>query len=159
MLWIKKTDRSSLPMLNGARHGLRIRSDRGVDADVKAAFHRLAIWLRSEYAFPVRVPVYLKKSERIRAMDGDMTVGLFFEPFDKEREPYIRIATGDYYDLLVTDGRDDATATLLAAMIHELSHYYQWLLGLELSDAAAERQARYYEKAILSRYAETREHP
>jgi hypothetical protein len=43
------------------RKGLRIRTEAGVHPEVKRACLEFAKWLRTEYNFPIRVVVYLKK--------------------------------------------------------------------------------------------------
>ncbi len=74
-------------------------------------------------------------------------------------EPYIRLAVGDYNELSLECGKDRALASYLHCMAHEITHYYQWVCDVSLSDMQAERQAKYYADTILARYAETREHP
>ena len=156
-LWKLDHWKKSLPA--GHRTGLRFRFDCEVDSEVKTACLRFAQWLRKEYVFPVRVPVYVKSAERIRTMDGDSVVGSFFEPDDTAQEPYIRLATGDYADLADLHGRDNALAAILSSLAHELTHYYQWINVLPLTDRGRERQASIYARRILDEYAETREHP
>ena len=46
---------------------------------------------------------------------------------------------------------------ILSSLVHELTHYYQWVLALEQSDAVSERQANYFRYRILDRYFESRE--
>ena len=86
-------------------------------------------------------------------------VGTFFEPYGYEKEPHIRIAAGDYPELLETRGRDDAMADMLASLIHELTHYFQWVNDLQLTDKGSERQADAYVTRILGEYATTCDHP
>lgn len=118
-----------------------------------------ANWLRSEYEFPQRVPVYVKGAKCLRTMDGEGAVGTFFEPFSDSEEPYIRIATGDYEELKAKSGKDNALATILASIAHELTHYHQWINHISLTPIGAERQATRYAQFILDEYAQTREHP
>ena len=117
--------------------------------------------MRKEYEFPIRVPIYFKNTLFLHTLSGEVASASFFAPYDKSVEPYIRIAVGDYYDLLAKWGKDDALAAILSSMIHELSHYFQWLkddynIG---NDQKLEKQAKYYVREILLDYAETREHP
>ena len=151
--WIK-----NLAPTQERRTGLRLRFDPGVDPEVRTAVKTICAWLRTEYYFPLRVPVYVKSTRRVRTMDGDLVCGSFFEPFDYRIEPYIRIAVGDFRELLESQGRDDALASILSTLAHELTHYFQWINGLDLTDTGRERQATRYAKYILSEYAETREH-
>ena len=53
-------------------------------------------WLQTQYAFPVRLPVYVRAAERLLCRDGDLACGTFLGPSDPEQEPYIRLAVGDY---------------------------------------------------------------
>lgn len=141
------------------RTGLRFRYDISVDSEVKKACMRFANWLRAEYFFPLRVPVYVKGEKLIRAMDGEYVVGTFFEPFSYSVEPYIRIATGDYVDLKNAIGRDNALATILMSIAHELTHYYQWINNIQLTPIGRERQAIRYSRLIVDEYSMTCDHP
>ncbi len=55
--------------------------------------------------------------------------------------------------------RDNALAAILNSIAHELSHYFQWIKDFDYSKKKEERQAKYYSKKILQKYAEIREHP
>lgn len=68
---------------NETRKGVYMRSDAGVDEDVRGACKRFLQWMRRNYEFPVRVVIYLKKYERIRASDGDLCTGIFYEPLEQ----------------------------------------------------------------------------
>ncbi len=137
------------------RTRLRLRFDKGVDEEVKRACKEFVNWLREYYEFPMRVPIYFKATKTIRTRSGEEASASFFRPYDKEQEPYIRIAVDDYYDMLERSGKDNALGGILGSIAHELSHYFQWIKDLEFS----ERQALYYRREILYDYAETREHP
>lgn len=141
------------------RTGLRFRYEPDVDPEVKDACKRFAKWLRSEYYFPLRVPVYVKGKEYIKARDGEHVVGIFFESFNYSDEPYIKIATGDYPKIKKSWGRDNALASILNSIAHELTHYYQWINNLQLTDIGRERQATRYAGYIIDEYATTCEHP
>ena len=145
--------------LHPGRKGIRVRYDKNVDSEVKRAIHDCIVWLRSEYKFPKRVNVYVKGKRRIRATNGDKVCGTFFRPADREKEPYIKLATGDYHELLDEFGKDNALAAILNTMIHELTHYFQWLNDLSLTLTGEERQATIYASRIIGEYAQTRDHP
>ena len=144
---------------NFKRSGIRFRYERSVDPEVKRACTEFADWLRSEYDFPQRVTVYVKGSETVRTRDGDRVVGSFFEPFSYQDEPYIRLAGGDYAALTAQRGKDNALASVLSCLAHELTHYYQWINTLSLTPVGRERQAARYARYILYEYSCTREHP
>ena len=141
------------------RTGARLKFDKDVDPEVKRACKEFLIWLRKEYFFPIRVPIYVKAAEQIKAKDGEMVSGTCFLPFDMHKEPYIRISAGDYYELKNKRGKDNALAAILGSIAHELTHYFQWVNGLEYTLIGEERQATQYVRYILYEYAETREHP
>lgn len=134
------------------RVGLRFRFDKMVDEDVKRSCKKFAKWLRRNYVFPMRVPLYIRETKFIRSVDGDMASASFFGPYDKTLEPYIRVAAGDYEDLLKKMEREDALASILVSISHELSHYFQWIKDIELSDDKMERQAKYYARKIVWDY-------
>lgn len=141
------------------RSGLRLRFDKDVNPEVKRACKEFARWLRTEYYFPIRVPVYIKSKEKIKAMDGELVSATFFQPVNRYDEPYIRISTGDYEELLFKRGKDNALAAILCSIAHELTHYYQWINDIQLSDIGYERQAKQYALFILDEYKEVTDHP
>ena len=135
------------------RTGLRIKGERG-HPEVRRAVICFARWLRSQYEFPIRVPVYLFPSEYIITMHGDKAAASFFAPWNRKVEPFIRIATGDYPDLKKERGRDNALAAFLHSFAHELVHYQQWTATGEISERGVIRRARRivweYAKAVDS---------
>lgn len=141
------------------RSGLRFVIQKGVDDEVRRACKEFGVWLRREYYFPKRVPVYVKNSKRIKARDGDMCTGIFWGSEDRDDEPYIRAAAGDYYELLEKWGKDNALGAILGTIAHELMHYFQWINNIKLTPIGEERQATRYQGFIIDEYAETREHP
>ena len=141
------------------RVGVRLYSEKDVDPEVRRAIMECLSWLRSKYTFPKRVRIYLKADRRIRAQKGDLVCGTFFRPADRDVEPYIRLATGDYVELLQKRGKDNALADILLSLMHELTHYFQWLNDLDLTLIGEERQATIYASRLLDDYAETRDHP
>ena len=141
------------------RIGLRTRFEKGVDPEVRGACLRFCAWLRTEYFFPIRIPIYFKKSEYIKAKDGDLVSATFWGPLDKQVEPYARIATGDYQKMKEKRGRDNALASILMSVAHELTHYFQWINDIELTEIGSERQATNYARIILDEYADVVDHP
>lgn len=141
------------------RMGVRLKSDAMVDPEVKRACREFLVWLRRQYVFPIRVPIYLKAVEKIEARDGEMVSATCFLPFDKCVEPYIRIAVGDYYAIRAKKGQDTALAAILSSIAHELTHYFQWVNDITLTLIGEERQATQYSISILDEYAQTRDRP
>ena len=147
--------------LSSAEHrtGLRFRFEKNVDASVRKAILDFSHWMKQNYAFPLRVVVYVKHKERIKACDGESVCGTFFRPYTYGVEPYIRIATGDYSVLKKQIGRDNALASILVSLAHELTHYYQYINKTEQTLRGEEIQAGRTASIILDRYALTRDHP
>jgi hypothetical protein len=147
--------------LNNKNHrsGLRLRFDNGVDLDVKRSCKEFCNWLRKEYFFPIRIPIYIKSSFKIKSLDGDYVSAIFFRPNNVHDEPYASIATGDYREMLVRRGKDNALAAILFSIAHELTHYYQWINDIKLTEIGIERQATSYSKFVVYEYAETKKHP
>jgi len=136
--------------MNRTRTGLRIRGQRG-HASVREALKQFARWLRGEYDFPIRVPVYLNQHRRFVTIEGEEGTASFFAPDDSNIEPYIRIATGDYDDLVVESSKYDALASYICSLAHEIIHYQQWILDGCTSEEGVEEEA----VAILRRYAKS----
>ena len=68
--------------------------------------------------------MYLKKDYQIKnKYSKELVSATFFAPYDKAIEPYIRIATGDYEELVSERGEIDALWALLGSMAHEIVHY------------------------------------
>lgn len=141
------------------RSGLRLKFDKDVNIEVKRACKEFCKWLRKNYFFPIRIPIYFKSTSTIKALDGEYVSATFFEPLDKYDEPYIRISTGDYEDMFNRCGQDNALAAILRSIAHELTHYFQWINDVKLTEIGEERQAKSYADFILDEYSETREHP
>ncbi|GIN60477.1 hypothetical protein J27TS8_04700 [Robertmurraya siralis] len=137
------------------RSGLRVRCEKGINTNVKEACLDFAEWLRLNMEFPIRVVVYIKKNYQIKTIDGKEWVSAtFFAPYDKRVEPYIRVATGDYEELVEERGTENAIYAILNSMAHELVHYRQWLDDRELDEGEAEIEGsklvdNYYEGSVF----------
>lgn len=158
-IWRLDKWKTVLPENLNRRTGIRFRLDKSIDIEVKQAIIRFAKWLRSEYYFPLRVNVYVKNTKTLRSKDGEKVVGVFFEPFSYLEEPYIKIAVGDYTELKIQDGRDNALASLLLSVSHETTHYFQWINNIKLTPKGLERQATNYSNYIVDEYSTTCTHP
>ena len=136
------------------RSGLRIRGYRG-NAVVRRALIRYAKWLRLNYDFPIRVPVYLLPGEFVTTIDGNRCSASFFAPYDQYVEPYIRIATGDYPMRAAESGRDNALASFIVSLSHEVIHYQQWIETGDIWERGVARRAA----SMLRRYEKTVDRP
>ncbi|WP_195282372.1 hypothetical protein [Harryflintia acetispora] len=142
---------------NFYRKGLRVHIQKDVDLRVKDAVKDFSKWMRVNYYFPIRINIYIKSSKFIKAQDKTRVSATFFEPEDRYQEPYARIAVGDYYDMLEKYGPNSALAAILGSIAHELTHYYQWINNLLLTDMGRERQATMYSKYIVHEYAASKD--
>jgi hypothetical protein len=134
------------------REGLRTRSEKGVHPEVRTACIEFGKWLRYNIEFPIRVVVYLKKAYRIKNITTkELVSATFFAPYEKNVEPYIRIATGDYKELVKQRGREDALFAILESIAHEVIHYQQWLEDRPIDEEEAEQKG----VELVQRYAET----
>lgn len=149
----------SVYLNSNCRKGIKIDFDKEVNMDLRNAIKTMIAWLRTEYEFPIRVRIYIKKDLLVKATDGDRVSDFFFWPANRYDEPYIKLAAGDYNELLERLGRDDAIATILIALLQEITHYFQWINGLEFADPSLDEQAKKCARAVLNDYADTRDHP
>lgn len=122
---------------------------------VRRSLIRFARWLREQYDFPLRVPVYLFPYDHIVTQDGKKVSASFFAPFRRNEEPLIRIATGDYGALARDVGRDNALAAFPCSLAHEVIHYHQWLATGKTREHGVSVAAR----EIVQRYSRAVAHP
>jgi hypothetical protein len=99
--------------------------------------------------------VYLSPHEFVYTGDGRKCSACFFEPYDRNVEPFIRIATGDYRQLKDEMGRDSALASFIVSLAHEIVHYQQWLGPNVVSEHGVARKAT----AMLRQYGQIRSRP
>ncbi len=158
-IWTINKWEKNLKDIENRRVGLYFRFEKTVNPEVREACIRFAKWLRYEYYFPLRVPVYVKAKKSVKTKTGENVIGIFFEPFSCLDEPYIKIAVGDYDELKKEIGRDAALATILCSIAHEITHYYQWINNIQLTEIGRERQATQYSRFIVDEYSTTCEHP
>ncbi len=131
------------------RAGLIIRGHRG-NPEVRRALVKFARWARRQWAFPIRVSVYLSGEDTIRARNGRRVSATFFGPYSRAAEPYIRVATGDFPQLRRAKGRNDALAAFIHSLCHELVHYQQWIA----TGTTTERGVKVRAGGMLQSYAD-----
>ncbi|MCI8332194.1 MAG: hypothetical protein HFE78_05160 [Clostridiales bacterium] len=120
-----------------------LRFSKGVDKELRAVILNFVKWVRQTYRFPVKVVAYIKASRFIvNGQTKEQVVASIFLPFDKEVSPYIRMATGDYEELIEEIDLFSAKCANLASLAHEITHYYQWIKDLPLDETQADRVAR-----------------
>ncbi|GAA1382641.1 hypothetical protein GCM10009597_39230 [Peribacillus frigoritolerans] len=127
------------------RSGLRVKCEKDVNPSVRWTCLSFTVWLRTYMEFLIRVVAYLKTDYQLKTRDKrELESATFFAPYDKNIEPYIRIATGDYEELVSERGKNDALWAILSSMAHEIIHYQQWLEDKEMDEKEAEREAKNY---------------
>lgn len=136
------------------RKGLKIKC-RKIHPEVRSAIIRFSKWLRLNYDFPKQVNVYFKPEEMLTAKDGSKCSATFFMYFNKNRPPYIRVATGDYLELKKKVGRDNALAAQLESFAHEFVHYQQWLKNGNTHEYGVIKAA----SRLIDQYSQTTDHP
>ncbi|MCP3930378.1 MAG: hypothetical protein GY705_14900 [Bacteroidetes bacterium] len=136
------------------RSGLRIRGHRG-NQEVKNAIIRFSKWLRQNYEFPIRLPVYLRPEKELTNLSGNKCSASFFAPWSMDEEPYIRIATGCYPSEKQELGRDNALAGYLSSLAHEIVHYQQWVKNNKLYEHGVSAKA----SIMVDQYATTTDSP
>ena len=126
--------------------------EKGIDAALKRKYIRFAKWLRKTYIFPVRLHVYILNAETVALKNGQSVYGkICWYP---KRTPAIKVPSAIDKALLREYTMDEIYEQILSSLVHELSHYYQWVKGLEQSKATSERQANFYRYRILEEYYE-----
>ena len=138
------------------RSGIRVDYEKNVSDEVKCICKEFFYWIRSNYCFPKRVRIYVKGSRCVKARDGDSVYDIFFWTYNRDDEPYIKIATGDYFELVQKYGPEEAEVMILISIARNLTHYFQWLNDIKLTPIGEERQATQYARCIVHRYVESR---
>ena len=135
---------------NGENNGIAFHFEQGLDPVLKQRFIALAKWLRRHYRFPVHLNVYILNCETVKVLDGSTAYGAF--RWYPKRHPRIRIPAKIEAEQLKAYSSDENYDMVLSSLIHELTHYYQWVLKLNQSDITSERQANYYRYRILDEF-------
>ncbi len=130
--------------------GISFHYEKGVERDFRKICMFFSKWLRKKYTFSVHLNVYIKNCEQVRLSNGVMAYGRF-RWFEK-RPPNIVVPSKIELHLLNEFSKADIYEQILGSLVHELTHYYQWVLGLEQSNAASERQANFYRYRIIEKY-------
>lgn len=135
------------------RSGLRIHKNE-VENDISDAFKLFAKWLRVNFDFPIRLPVYLSKKDKVTGRNGEKHISIFFAPYDNKVEPYLSIATGDYLSLVEEDGKQNAIFSLLHSLAIGVVKYQKWLDDNENFDSYVSENDS---EALLYKYIESQQ--
>lgn len=134
------------------KKGVYVKIDKNVPIPVRAFYLSFVRWIRMNFEFPIKVTIYIKDGYRIKAKDGEMVVGTFWRPYIYGTTTYIRIATGDYYELLKQNNEEQVMWSMLLTLTHELTHYFQYINKLPLTEIEEEKQAEKHSNYILQQY-------
>lgn len=134
------------------KKGLYIKFEKNVPIPVRGFCLDFIKWVRKNFEFPIKVNIYVKESYRVKAKDGEMVVGTFWRPSIYGTQTYIRLATGDYYELVKQRNEEQAMWMILLTLSHELTHYFQYINKISLTGLYEERQAEKYGDYILHQY-------
>jgi hypothetical protein len=138
------------------RRGIRVIVRHGVSSDVRIAVHKFIGWIRKRNEFPVRFPIYIKSAKVLTTKDGEETGAIFFEAFDRKKEPYLSVAVGDYEDWLDKLGnKNDALCTILNSVAYGIACYERWIEGTNLTEAYTKKR----KKEIMEEYKDAVDSP
>ena len=134
--------------------GISFHYEKGIDRELREFYLNFAKWLRGKYVFPVHVTVYVLNQEKVRLWNGSLQYGSF--RWYPNRSPRIKVPSKVEAALLEECSLAEVYVMILSSLVHELSHYYQWVSGLEQTNTVSERQANYYRFRIIEQFfAET----
>ena len=131
-------------------NGISLRFEKGVESEFRKLCIQFVNWLRKNYSFPVHINIYIKDCEKIRLLGGQLSYGGF--RYFENRAPYIRIPARIAPDIREAYEDIENYYSILGSLVHELTHYYQWVAGLTQTDAVSERQANYFRFRIIERF-------
>ena len=132
--------------------GISFHYEKGIDEQLKRKYLDFANWLRKTYVFPVHLNVYVLNAEKVPLRNGQLVYGKFL--WYPKRTPIIKIPSAIEKDWLEEFTIDEIYDAILSSLVHELTHYYQWIKDLEQSDSTSERQANFYRYRIIDAYYE-----
>ena len=142
------------------KRGISFRFDSTIHEELRRQCLGFSNYLRTEYFFPLKITVYIKDKRKVRASDGDFCEGIFASKSDDfSKEPCIYIAGGKYSEKKTQEEKDNELAWILWTIAHELTHYFQWINDLPLTEIGMERQANKYGYFLFDEYNEYKNNP
>lgn len=118
--------------------------NKNVSNDLELQIKDFCLWLEKKYEFPVRINLTINKNKLVKMSNGNKVYGLF-KYYGTHDDIDIIIPTGGYPKLW-------DTYDLLGSLIHELTHYMQWINQIDQTDAESEKESNYYRFRILDEY-------
>ena len=130
--------------------GLSFHFEKGIHPGLRRLYLDFAAWLRKNYVFPVHLNVYILNQEKVKLLTGACAYGSF--RWYPNRTPRIKIPSKIEQHVLERNTKDEAYELVLSSLVHELTHYFQWVLDLDQSNAVSERQANYFRFRIIDQF-------
>lgn len=130
--------------------GISFRYERGIDNNLHELYLDFSKWLRQKYVFPLHLTVYVLNQEKVILRNGAVRYGIF--RWYPKRLPSIKVPSKVEETLLKECSIEEIYEMILSSLVHEITHYYQWALSLEQTNAVSERQANYYRYRIIDQY-------
>ncbi len=143
-LWENFEIKKNTPFEN---QGISFHFEKGIEDNLRKLYIEFSKWLRKNYVFPVHMHIYIINSEKVRLQNGKIAYGSI--RWFPKRNPRIKIPSAVETHLLSKYTKEDIYDQILSSLVHELTHYYQWILDLEQDNAVSERQANYFRYRIL----------
>ena len=149
-LWILRKERDQ-HCGRAAATGLRVRYADAIDREIRTNLDGLIRYLRRLYFFPVRCNVYITNHESYRSeRDGHVYYGVFYDNegvYPKKKlypEIYVAGRARERFEI----------EHIMFSLLHELSHYYQWVgdREKERTDRSIESEATRWANRILEAY-------
>ncbi len=150
-VWIERKYRQECLQYTDTSFGIRLKFDDGIDYDLIHQVNKLVLYLRKNYYFPVRCNICITNHRRYHSkVDGHIYYGIFYDNADvcPKRKIYPQIfVAGQLWEHRETDD-------VLFAILHELTHYYQWFFDEEekRTDRSLEIEANKWAQYILDRF-------
>lgn len=110
-LWQKFELKRNTAVTSG---GIYFHYQKGIDPDLKQKYISFAKWLRANYAFPVRLNVYILNCEQVRLRSGQMAYGSF--RWYSARTPNIRVPSAIEPELLHEYTQDEIYEQILSSL-------------------------------------------
>lgn len=127
--------------------GISLHFEKGIESKLRKEYISFVIWLRKNYLFPIHINVYILNCEKVKLLNGTLAYGSF--KWFKKRKPRIKIPSLINYSECEGLSTKEIYDSVLSSLVHELTHYYQYVSDLKQSDNESERQANYYRFRIL----------
>lgn len=114
-IWIDLENKSHYS--DSKSQGLYVYYDKTYDSDAKRKLDLFVFWLKKRFFFPIRCNIFIENErDYCSSKEGCRCQGVFYGigDFARTKLPRIYIAGNAEIDYVIF------------ALVHELSHYYQW---------------------------------